>query len=81
MPIWLGFLVVFLGSGVGGMLRHGVGFWAALGDFSTFDPRLAGEQTCIAGPGFSAFPAADEHILGLHHRFKLGAQAAFALDV
>jgi CrcB protein len=28
MPIWLGFLVVFLGSGVGGMLRHGVGIVA-----------------------------------------------------
>jgi CrcB protein len=28
MPIWLGFLVVFLGSGVGGMLRHGVGIAA-----------------------------------------------------
>lgn len=28
MPIWLGFLVVFMGSGVGGMLRHGVGIVA-----------------------------------------------------
>jgi CrcB protein len=28
MPIWLGFLVVFLGSGAGGMLRHGVGIVA-----------------------------------------------------
>ena len=28
MRIWLGFLVVFLGSGIGGMLRHGVGIVA-----------------------------------------------------
>ena len=28
MPLWTGFLVVFLGSGIGGMLRHGVGLLA-----------------------------------------------------
>lgn len=28
MPIWLGFMVVFLGSGLGGMARHGIGLVA-----------------------------------------------------
>ena len=28
MPLWTSFLVVFLGSGIGGMLRHGVGLLA-----------------------------------------------------
>ena len=28
MPNWLGFIVVFLGSGLGGMARHGIGLLA-----------------------------------------------------
>lgn len=28
MPLWASFLVVFLGSGLGGMLRHGIGLLA-----------------------------------------------------
>jgi CrcB protein len=36
MPLWLGFLVVFLGSGMGGMARHGIGIVALRVTGATF---------------------------------------------
>ena len=54
---------------------------AAVGNLSTFDPRATSSHASVSGTTFAGYAAADKYVFGLHDFFKLGAQAASALNV